>query len=577
MLVALTLLLAACSGVPSSSSPEVIRSIGGGVAPAQNNAPTPPPGADPQFIVSGFLLASLGVDAHHAAARQFLTQDQRNKWTDTTVTVLSQLTVGLPDDQDQVTVSGVELGTISSNGIYTPQLLGDGTARSGDVVTFPFTVQKVDGQWRISQLQQGILIDEAHFSTTYRPHPVYFFDQAQRTLVPDLRYSSLTDQPLCNWLLEQLGEPPRPELVAAAVTTNLPAQNTHAGVTCATASVQVNLPGSGQLDGPTRQRLAAQLAFTFSVNSYGSLVELHDSSRLVSIPDVPSQFEPSDFAAFTPSTTPPSLYYIRQGALIDGSTGSPVPGAVGSSAYALQSAALAQRNSEQLIAGVSAKDGSQRLVVGVTPTALRTSDIAASALGRPAWAPDQTEVWISTGSDVRRVPVVNGVPQASVPVSLKSLAGGASLAGSVRSIAFSPDGVRVALGVQQPGGYQVWIGSVVRGDAVRVDGLMPVTPAGISVADVSWNDVTTLYLVGTDTIAPGQAQFWSVQSDGSQLIARSTAGLPSSPELLAVAPNALPYVSTGGTIWVQRGSGSWGPPGNTTDQAVSGTAPTYLQ
>ena len=92
----------------------------------------------------------------------------------------------------------------------------------------------------------------------YTPHFVGRRRELRR-LLPDLRYSPLTDQTLCNWLLEQLTAGPRAEL-QSAYTSDLPEQTAHAAVVFGASAIAVDLPGSAQLDGQTRSRLAAQLA-----------------------------------------------------------------------------------------------------------------------------------------------------------------------------------------------------------------------------------------------------------------------------------------------------------------------------
>ncbi len=563
--------LAGCSGVPSSSAPEVIKTVGGGVAPAPTATVTPEPGADQHTIVASFLTAaSHSDDAHHTAARAFLTQDARSKWTDATVTVLSSLQVGVPDAHNSVQVSGIEVGSVDQRGIYTPLLQGDGT--TGTPVSFTFEMQRVQGQWRIAQLANGIIIDKAGFVDTFKPRPIYYFDLAsQKWLVPDLRYTALTDQSLCTWLLEQLIDPPRPEL-QESVTTELPAQTQHATVSC-TSGIVVDLPGANQLDDATKRRLAAQLAYTFDLDNVGQLVELVDGTHPVAIPQVSSPFAASDFNNFAPSAAPPNLYYLHDGALVT-DTGSPVSPGTGTSA-ALESVALATRDGGvTLVAGVGGKADAARLLVGTTAAALKPASGLSGSLIRPAWMPFLDEVWDAADQTLFRVPATLGLAGRPGTVALAGRTG--AVTGAIRAIAFSPDGVRVALVIDQDQITQVWVGSVVRTDqAVRVDSLEPVTPPGISATDVAWNDSTTLYFIGVAVASPNEAGFWSVQSDGSLLTPRSVAGLPAVPDSLAAAPNALPWVSAGGSVWVQQGGGYWAPPGATGD-VTPGTSPTYV-
>ena len=233
-----------CSGVPSSSSPQVVRTIPNRVAPAAAATLTPAPGSDQRSIVSGFLSANLGEDAKHTAARGFLTADARNKWTDTTVTVVNAFQVQVFDPRtSSVTVNSTPLGSLDQRGIYTPTLQGDGT--SGAQVPYTFGMQQVNGQWRISSLPNGLIVQRADFSSLYQARKIYFLDSAQRRVVPDLRYSALTGQTLCTWLLDQLLTGPLSDL-QSAVSSDLPAQTVKAQATYDGRSVVVDLPGISQ-------------------------------------------------------------------------------------------------------------------------------------------------------------------------------------------------------------------------------------------------------------------------------------------------------------------------------------------
>ncbi len=570
LLAFLTVLLAACSGVPSSSSPDVVRAVGGGVAPAANATITPVQGADARSIVADFLAANGGPDAHHNQARGFLTQDARSKWTDTTATIVNSLQVGLPDGQNNVQVSGTEIGSLDKNGVYTPFFQTDSAPK-----VFTFGMQKVDGQWRIAQLGNGVLLDLAGFENNFKPRLVYFFDQSQKLLVPDLRYSALSDQPLCSWLLEQLGDPPRAEL-QSLVASDLPADTSHASVTCTDNAVAVNLPGANLLDDATKRRLAAQLANTFVLDNTFVSVRLSDAGRAVAIPQISSPFSSVDFTSYLPPATQPPLYYVHEGGLVNGN-GNAQPGPIGTNAYALASVALASREQQSpLVAAVSGKGAAQHLLLGTTTDVLVTSSLAAGAMSRPSWAPGLDEVWIADNGALWRVSTSAASVPNPVPLTERS---GQPVTGSVRSIAFSPDGVRVALVVEPAGSAvsQVWVGTVARSDtSVAIDNAEPVTPPEIDAVDVAWNDTTTLYLIGAQVSSPSLPGYWSVQSDGSLLRVRPTTGLPAVPDALAAAPNALSFVSVNGSIWTERGSGSWAPP-SAGGSIVAGTAPTYVE
>ncbi len=571
--VALTGLLtvSACTGVPLSSEPQVVTPLGDGSTPA---APTisPEPGADPRAIVKGFLAANATTDEHHSAAKAFLTRGTRNRWSDTTVTVVDSQTVGNFDPRDStITVTGRQVGTVSAVGIYSPILRGDGTG--GDPVPISFGLAREDGQWRIDTLKNGLLLTVEDFQRTFQQHPLYFFDLAEKRLVPDPRYTSLTDpSALATFLVSQLANPngPRSEL-QSAVTTELPAQSDPQSVSVTTGSTTVvTLPGAGQLDQQTRTHLAAQLAVTLQqvVGASGE-IQIVDGGRPVPIPGVGPGFSPSDFSSLLePVTTTPALYYVRQGAVV-GSDGRPMTGALGDGGYGVTSVGLATTDpGDMLVAVTSGPPGSARLLVGTLRTSMHEVRGVKGQLSRPTWAPGINEVWVGVGQFIFRASSTGRPSKVLV-----STIGSNKVSGRVAALRFSPEGSRVAIVLAASDGTaQVWVGSVVRASGqVRVEDAEPISPQGIVVTDVAWNDQMKLFAIGRDQ-ATGEANVFEVQVDGSLWTPRSVTNLPDAPDSITVAENVPAWVSAADTVWTQRGS-TWSGPGFEN----SGTNPVYVE
>ena len=97
---------------------------------------TPATDAKPRDIVLGFLENNAANDAHHAAARAFLTPDMASRWVDDPVTVFKDAkeVKGFDPSTDTVTVTGFPVGSIDENGIYTPAL----SAASGAPITIQY-------------------------------------------------------------------------------------------------------------------------------------------------------------------------------------------------------------------------------------------------------------------------------------------------------------------------------------------------------------------------------------------------------------------------------------------------------
>lgn len=567
-------LAAGCTGVPTTSTPQIIGPVGG-LDSSTPESSKPQPGAGPREIVQGFLAANAAADDHHNAARAFLTTEAKNRWSDKTVTIVDAATIGNYDPSGStVTVNGKQVGTINAAGIYTPVLRGDGSG--GDTLPMVFRLKQVAGEWRIDTLKNGLLLSATTAVSAIRQYPLYYFDLAEKRLVPDPRYSvpsdPLNSDYVANWLMEQLVAGPRPEL-QNAVSTELPAQTGLAGLRVTTGTLTtVELPGAGQLDPGTRDLLAAQIAYTLVAVTGVQPISITDGGRAVTISAVGgTQFTSSDFASSVePSNVGPPLYYVNPNGGVSTADGVPLPGGLGGGQYRLTSVALANSHTRDVwVAGTSGpvNSNNQRLLVGTQSRGLHDAGIS-GRLSRPTWAPNVDEVWVGAGSRIKRVSSV-GQPE-SVPVTPV----GGALAGRVAALRFSPDGSRIAMVLAQADGTaQVWSGAVVRNSVhVRVDSLEPITPLGIAVVDVAWNDQLKLFVIGRD-IQSNEANYYEVQVDGSQWTPRNITDLPGPPDSITVAQKVGAWVSVGGSVFTQRGR-KWANPGNV---PTYGTNPVYLE
>jgi hypothetical protein len=375
----------------------------------------------------------------------------------------------------------------------------------------------------------------------------------------------LNGQALGTWLLSALLAGPRPEL-AQSVINEVPDQVGRPTVVDSDP-IMIEMPGTGQLDGNGRDRLAAQLAYTLAQIRFvpGAQLRLTDSGRPVVIPAARgATFTAVDFSAAGPDSVAPGVqpYFLRDGAVIDGIDNRPVTGLAG---HGLTSAALRRGSGGAL--QVAALAGN-RFLLG-SPGKLSRVALPAGVPSRPEWRPHADDAWIGVGAKgaIYRIAPGGSVKQ----VSITSPVGGLP-PGQVIALRFSSDGVRLAAVLRAAdGALTAWIGSLVTSSSdVRIDAFEPLTPARLVVSDVAWADATKLLLVAG---APNdETRVWQVMSDGSALGALGNTGLPGPPTSIAAAPQQSPLVSASNSIWTQQGT-SWTSFPSTTP--TPGTNPVY--
>jgi hypothetical protein len=564
--------LSACAGVPRSSAPETIESLPLG-------APKPPairpaPGDSARDIVVNFLVANAIDPNQHTAARQFLTPAAANRWSDTTATILADETVGTyVPSHPQVVVTGRVVGTVDSNGIYSPSLQRTGSG--GPRVRFVYRISKVHNQFRIDVPVKGLLLTADQFQEAYQRRALYFFDLSNRYLVPDTRWSALSGLPLAEWLVSELAAGPAPQLQSAVSGDSVPPQaGAQRRFIHGLSPMKVEITGASQLDGAARDRLAAQIGTTLNDAMPGQIFEITDGGTPVRIPAAGNeQFDQSTFQPdLGPVAPAPTVFYLKRGRVVD-SQGRLLPGAInnGRAGYLTsvavgRSSPIAQLN----FAGVAGG----RLVVGTESSGFYPTSLHGD-LTRPAFAPGMDEVWVGDGGKLYRVLGADQVPTRQprvYQVPIPHLGPGRHIV----AVRLSPEGSRIALIVGTKGGNnQLYVGAVVRtaGD-VQVDlPASPISPAGVSVDDIAW--IEPLALIGIGDLAFNrEPAIFNTNVDGSAWSNDSIGNLPS-PDSIAVEPGAGVWVSAHNTVWYQSGGEQWTSP-SASGETV-GYAPTYLE
>ncbi|KQR38804.1 LpqB family beta-propeller domain-containing protein [Microbacterium sp. Leaf159] len=188
------LLLSACSGLPTTG--DVQPGLALGASPEDQDflplASGPAEGAGPAAIVEGFMEAAITPADNWDTARKFLTPDLASTWRPNTGVSIDisgatrSFTSSVDDDVDardgdsaEVRVRFDQVASVDATGAYSEAF---GPSNSAFVVVFE------EGQWRIAEAPDGVVIDESRFSRVYDDYALQYYDQTWERLVPDVRW-----------------------------------------------------------------------------------------------------------------------------------------------------------------------------------------------------------------------------------------------------------------------------------------------------------------------------------------------------------------------------------------------------
>jgi hypothetical protein len=543
--VVLLLAVSGCSTVPTSSA--TVRITQAAVRPSEHVGiePLPPEkGATPEEIVRGFIEAAASSVPGHPVARQHLAPGPAGSWSDEAgIAVISPDYAIVTTDAETVQVTGNLIGTVDSRGVFA--------VASPGVFTRAFTLKQVDGEWRIADPHDGLVILEPDFERLYDARAAYFLDPTGQRVVPDPRYL-IGGEAQPTVMVERLLNGPSAGL-AAGVRNPLNGVQLRRTVTVSGQTATVDLTGLATDPAPALSDVCAQLVWSLAQLQIRYVRVLIDGEP-VHINRVPLDQTVDDWASFDPEAMPVDAvgHYLDHGSLRTVGKGSAAPGPAGKGSYGLSSAAVwadSRTGALSYLTGVGVAAGHATLFTGPYGGVLAAS-LNGTTLTPPSVAATRAEAWVvRDGTSVVRVPS-GGSPQTVTAPTLPGL-------GRAMALELSPDGVRAAVVVDGPEGPTLYVGTVVRAEdgGVALRDLRQVAPSLSRVVDVAWQNSGQLLVLAGDE---GQNRIvpYQVGIDGWGLTSLATSGLPSQPTTIGAAPNRLPLVSAGGTIW-QLAGGTW--------------------
>jgi hypothetical protein len=472
--------------------------------------------------VRGFLDAMLAYPVSTGTAALYLTPDAAKRWRSSQgVTVYTSPEVTL----SETGVLEAERESIIVDLRTSPVARLDRQghfAKGGDAKPRSFILEKIKGQWRISNPQDGVMVTRTYYDDYFRPFSLYFFDAAGERVVPDLVHLAVGDQ-LPTALVTALAR--GPVRTPGSLRTYVPGVGSlRPSVTVGDAHV-ADVEFSASLTKTStgdRERLAAQIVWTLrsvpallGVRIFGGTPILSARGQRVHPVDSWGGFGPPAGNAHTYALVGDKLVEI------DGTTVRPVKGAWGRDANGAVDVAVGDASVAAVLSGRDRVRITDR--GGGSPL-----DVDGAGFIAPRWDPDDRLWLIDRPASSTRVRIVDDDRVRSLPArGVRGL--------TVRSFAVSPDGARYALSGTDGGGPSIYVGPVHRDRDGRLTALGSPRRLAVEVDEprsVGWVSTTRIGFLGASDAG---VQRYEVAYDGTDQTGGDTGGGPLLPDVDAAS------------------------------------------
>lgn len=483
ILVIAALVLSACAGLPVSGpvNPGLSADEDAGSPEFLFRPDEPQPGASPEQIVEGFIRAGSGPGpaANWEVARMFLAPSIRETWNPE-----AGVTIDRPDDREsvatsegavQVAIAGV--AGVDEAGAYQPD---------AGVTQLSFRLaQQDDGQWRITEAPDGVVIDRDVFANVFNRYALVYFDPTFQYLVPDVRWFPTSNA--ATRITRALVNGAPSAWLADSVVNSFPQSVTLArpSVPLESGVAQVSLSAEAlAVESTTLDRMQTQLE--------ASLASAKVSAAQMSVASTPLTAE----AVSTRSTRvsgPPIVQTDAGFGLLAGEEVTAIAGL--SEAMELVDPAAIQVGADRDLAAVRLVDGSVARVPADEPVAIVDTrggliDPSVDPFGFIWSVPDDQPAALSAFSVAGQQAVVaDAWPAAS----------------EVIAMAVSRDGTRIAAILVTGGRSEVWIAGIVRGSEavpVRLGEAVSLGPLAGPGSALAWLDDTSVGVLSSESAGP---------------------------------------------------------------------------
>ncbi|PXA80834.1 hypothetical protein DCC26_03420 [Auritidibacter sp. NML120779] len=558
VLVACALVLAGCSRLPQSGpvgESEDLGTTGESVTHTFNPA-GPAEDASPESIINGFIVAATGVQDDFAVARSYLTDSAAEQWDplDRTLVYQGSPAVVSTEDTDTYTVQFEVDSAVDAQGVMSP--LPSETTESLEI-----KLTEVDGQWRISELPDGIALDSAQFSALFVSQTLYFYDFDYHNAVPDTRWF-LDRSGQATAIVEALITGPASYLEGAVANPmeQVELARPSVPISSGTASIDVKADSLAGTTALQRQRIEHQLQMTL-----GTRPRISDVKLTVGLEDVDTG-EPDPQFRETPTTYSVGARQIainhdtNQLVYYQGSNITEIPGVADVSSLGPHEPTMNVEGNrfvflnEDSTQMVGATNGSavQELASG--------TDLLAPSLDNRGWAwtvssaedehsedageSENAEAAVSGSEQTLLASEFDGeqVQEISVPWLMD---------GEIKAVRVSPEGSRIAMILERDNTQQLFISGIVRDDSGKPLGLVEplVVETAVSANRVQWYSMNEV-LIG-EVSSSERVELEMIGLAGTSVTFKPMLGMRG---FSTGAGNATVYAETDDEVYIRVGT-----------------------
>ncbi|AJK68175.1 MtrAB system accessory lipoprotein LpqB [Corynebacterium marinum] len=516
-------LLTACTTLPTDTEPQALRSFEPQVVEQTDLGPQP--GQEPDLLLRDFYTASAHPVQDYQSARSFLTTETEEQWNPSeSILVVDRIDLitqpGSTSERRSFNVRGSVVGRIATGGSYEPE--------NG---VYEATVEMVreNGQWRISALPAGVVLERTELRNQFQPQRLFFAAPSGNVLISDRRWIYSGHQALDTALITLMMEGPSPTL-APAVNDLLPPEATFAGV----VDGAYNFTGLADADDEARRLFAAQLVWTLAVaNVPEPYAVLADGVPLSAEYE---QLTTDDFAEFNPlvntSRTVP-LYALTDGVVsrVASNQVAPVDGELGS-LRDIESVDITSTGSVAAVRKEGTGPDSSVLMSGTLEEGLREA-LRAETMSRPTFEVDPQNQWVVVDGETV-VRVVYSGPSGEFTRSEVDSSEIDGLEGDISVLRLSRSGARVAMIID--GRVHVGVVNRVGPADKRIVNVRELAPQlGGTALSLDWQPDGSL-IVGTST---PETPVWRIEQDGSAVTSLPSGNITAPVVAVAAAPSMI--------------------------------------